>query len=52
MGPRFGYFPNAKQTWLVTKAQFCSIGKEFFYDTAVNVTTDGRPHLGVPVGTP
>ena len=36
---------------LITKAQFCSVGKEYFHDTAVDVTTDGRPHLGAPVGT-
>ena len=48
LGPSFGYFPNA---WLVTKKQFCSIGKEIFCDTAVNVTTEGRPHLGAPIST-
>ena len=52
LGPIFGYFPNAKKTCLITKAQFCSIGKEFFHDIAVNVTTGGRPHPGAPVGTP
>ena len=51
LGPSFGYLPNAKKTWLVTKTQFCSIGKELFHDSAVNVTSDGRPHLGAPVGT-
>ena len=52
LGPKFGYFPNATKTWLITKAQFCSTGTDFFRDTAVNVTADGRPHLGAPVGTP
>ena len=50
-GPSFGYFPNASKTWLITKNQFCSIGRETFCDTAVNVTLDGRPHLGAPFGT-
>ena len=36
---------------LITKAQFCSVGKEYFHDTVVDVATDGRPHLGTPVGT-
>ena len=51
LGPFFGYFPNANKTWLVTKQQYCSIGREIFCDTTVNVTSDGKPHLGVPVGT-
>ena len=51
LGPSFGYFPNANKTWLVTKQQHCSIGREIFCDTTVNVTSDGRPHLGAPVGT-
>ena len=42
------YFPNANKSWFVTKTQFSSIGKKIFGDTAVNVTSDGRPHLGAP----
>ena len=52
LGPYFGYFPNANKTWLVTKSQFKSIGKKIFSDTAVNVTSKGRPHLGAPIGMP
>jgi len=51
LGPSFGYFPNANKTWFVTKTQFDSIGKKIFGDTAVNVTSEGRPHLGAPIGT-
>ena len=40
LGPSFGYFPNANKTWLVTKQQYCSIGREIFSDTTVNVTSD------------
>ena len=50
LGPSFGYFPNATKAWLVTKSQFNSICK-MFSDTAVNDTTDGRPHLGTPIDT-
>jgi len=51
LGPYFSYFPNSSKTFLVTKQQFSSIGKETFCDTAVKVTTNGRPHLGAPIGT-
>ena len=37
LGPSFGYFP--KSGWYT----------KMFSDTAVNVTADGRPHLGAPV---
>ena len=50
-GPAFGYFPNASKTWLVIKEQFQSHAISAFQDTAVNVTSDGRPHLGAPIGS-
>ena len=46
LGPYFSYFPNSSKTFLVTKQQFSSIGKE-----TLKVTTDGRPHLGASIGT-
>ena len=51
LGPFFGYYPNANKTWLITKPQFNSLGK-IFGDTAVNVTSEGRPYLGAPIGKP
>ena len=51
LGPSFGYFPNASKTWLVTKQQFSSIGREAFCDTAVKIMTEGRPHIGTSIGT-
>ena len=50
-GPAFGYFQNASKTWLVIKEQFQSHAIGAFQDTAVNVTSDGRPHLGAPIGS-
>ena len=50
-GPKFGYFPNASKTWLVTKKHHLSNATSAFADTAVRVTSDGRPYLGAPLGT-
>ena len=50
LGPIFGYFPNASKTWLITKDSLLDKAKELFRDTQVNVTSQGRPHLGAPLG--
>ena len=51
VGPAFGYHANAPKTWLVTKEQCFERAKEMFLDTDVNVTCEGRPYLGTPLGT-
>ena len=50
-GPKFGYFPNSSKTWLVTKKDFCDKAKAIFANSNVNITTHGRPYLGVPLGS-
>ena len=50
-GPGFGYFPNASKTWLVTKEGFHADATSIFAGTGVNVTPDGRPHLGAAIGS-
>lgn len=50
LGPGFGYHANASKTWLVTKAEFKSKAEAIFADTNVQITCEGRPHLGVPLG--
>ena len=35
LGPRFGYFPNATKTWLVTKENSFSAAEAVFADTIV-----------------
>ena len=52
VGPSFGYFVNPQKTWLVTKDNLLSSAREMFDDSRINVTTDGRPVLGSPVGKP
>ena len=51
VGPGYGYFANASKTWLVTKESHVERARELFADTDVNITSNGRPYLGVPLGT-
>ena len=51
-GPSYGYYPNASKTWLVTKETHQQEAATLFYGTGVQITTEGRPHLGAAIGTP
>ena len=50
-GPSFGSFPNTSKMWLVIKKQFRFHAVSTFQDTAVNVTSNGRPHLWAIIGS-
>ena len=52
LGPAFGYSVNASKTWLVTKNIHHSYATTIFNNTGVNITTDGKFHLGGALGTP
>lgn len=49
-GPGFGYVPNPSKTWLVTKDGHCEEASSIFAGSGVNITSDGRPYLGVAIG--
>ena len=51
LGPSFGYFANAPKTWLITKHSLLVKAKEIFHDTPVKISSQGRPHLGAPLGS-
>ena len=51
LGPAFGHYANACKTWLVAKESHLARAKEIFSDTQVRVTSYGRPHLVVPLGS-
>ena len=51
LGPKFGYFPNPKKTWIVTKQEIQQQAISAFEGTNVNITITGRMHLGVPIGS-
>ncbi len=50
-GPAFGYFASASKTWLITKEPNLSAAQACFSGTGVHITSEGRPHLGAPIGT-
>ena len=52
LGPNFGYHANASKTWLVIKKEFRAEADSLFGDTGVKITSEGRPHLGAPLGSP
>ena len=51
LGPSYGYYANGSKTWLVVKKEFQSMATTIFGSTQVNITSEGRPHLGAPVGS-
>lgn len=51
LGPSYGYFSNPAKTWLVTKEEHYKLAVDLFSGTGIRITTEGRPYLGVPLGT-
>ena len=51
MGPMFGYHPNALKCWLIVKPNKYEEAMEAFQNTGINVTTEGRRHLGAALGS-
>jgi len=49
-GPKYGYFVNAKKTWLLVKEEFFITAVQAFSGTNVRITTAGRRELGAPIG--
>ena len=50
-GPPLGYFPSPQKCWLIVKPEKEEAAKEIFSETAINITTEGRKHLGVALGS-
>ena len=51
LGPSYGYYVNEEKTWLVVKPDYLDGARSVFNDTRVNITSDGRPYLGSPLGS-
>ena len=50
LGPSFGYFANPQKTWLIVKSDHFLSAQECFCNTGVNITSEGRRHLGAALG--
>ena len=52
IGPSYGYNPNPLKTWLITKPAHLTKAQSIFANSNINITIEGRPHLGAPLGSP
>ena len=50
-GEDYGYSANASKTWLVVKPEHLAQANEIFADSGVQITSEGRRHLGAALGT-
>ena len=50
-GPPMGYFPSPQKCWLIVKPEKEQAAKEILSETAINITTEGRKHLGATLGS-
>ena len=51
MGSMFGHHPNAIKCWLIVKPNKYEEAMEAFQNNGINVTTEGRLHLGAALGS-
>lgn len=49
-GPKYGYFPNPPKTWILVKPKYHSKAVQLFRQTGIQITVEGRPLLGAPLG--
>ena len=50
IGPKYGYFPNARRTKLLVKAEQLERAQKIFQDSGIEVITSGAKYLGYPHG--
>ena len=49
-GPEYGYFQQASKSWLIVKPQFVAKARKIFANTGVQITIEGKKHLGAVIG--
>ena len=50
-GPYLGYHAKPSKSWLIVKAEHKAYAENVFAGTGLQITTDGKRHLGAVVGT-
>ena len=51
IGPLYGYSPNADKTWLIVKEGKEDEARRIFADTNIQITCEGKRHLGAVIGS-
>ena len=51
IGPKYGYFPKSTRSYLIAKSNSSKDAKTILTDTNINITADGKKHLGAVVGS-
>ncbi|XP_064388231.1 uncharacterized protein LOC135336398 [Halichondria panicea] len=51
LGPLYGYHPNPAKTYLVVKEEHKENATSAFANTGVQITTEGKRHLGTAIGS-
>ena len=52
IGPSLGYVPNPQKSWIIAKNEEAAAkARTLFAGTNINVTLDGKRHLGASLGT-
>ena len=50
-GTLFGYFVNPSKSWLIVKKEHLTIAKQAFEGSGINITVEGKHHLGAVIGS-
>ena len=51
LGPKFGYQPQPKKSWLIVKKSKIEEAKQHFRGTNIQITAAGERHLGAVIGS-
>ena len=51
VGNRFGYYVNRSKSWLIVKTAPAADEARKIFANSVNITTDGKRHLGAVIGS-
>ena len=51
MGPKFGYYLQARKSWLIVTSHTVHRAKSIFENTDIQITTSGKRHFGAVIGT-